>query len=87
MAWNARRSVVHNCSLFSPPDDSWSASALRKCSIASLCAPMFKPNIFRPNQQTSEMKGIQETRSNGKWATLTGYANIVDGTSVRRPKL
>ncbi len=43
IAWNARRSVVHNCSLFPPPDDSCSASALRKCSIASWCAPMLRP--------------------------------------------
>ena len=43
IAWNARRSVVHSCSLFAPPEDSCIASALRKCSIASLWAPMFRP--------------------------------------------
>ena len=43
MDWNARRSVVHSCSLFPPPADSCIASALKKCSIASLCAPIFRP--------------------------------------------
>lgn len=40
---NVLRSVVKSCSLRSPVE-SCNARALRKCSAASLCAPMFRPD-------------------------------------------
>ena len=78
MVWNARRSVVHSCSLFPPPDDSCRASALKKCSIASWCAPIFKPGTIRMCKNNQGRDVIE---------LLTSYADVIDSAGVRGPEL
>ena len=74
---NARRRVNHSWSLVSPLVDSCRLSALRKCSAASLSAPMFRPLQLELSKQTSTNKNSntymphQHCRWHGyRWAAV-----------------
>jgi hypothetical protein len=88
MARKARRSVCNNCLLLSPVA-SCMERALKRCSAASLCAPMFKPmkkqvhECYRTGRPDATYKQRQRCRSHGY---MWGAVSALRGTRLGTPQ-